>query len=255
VLVDQYLPKHAMPGDWDLEGLNKALESDFNVHVNVKSWLEQEPELEEPTLRERLGSEVQQAYEAKVSRIDAVLMRHIEKDVMLRTLDAHWRDHLAAMDYLRQGIHLRGYAQQDYRTEYKREAFQMFTAMLDRVKFETVTRLMQIEVRTQEEVDREEEERRRRLMRALQAQHAEAMSALAGGGEMPEEAAIPAAARAAMMGGGLRGLGGTDPHAAPPADPQGTFVRGERKIGRNEPCPCGSGKKYKHCHGALSSVE
>ena len=126
---------------------------------------------------------------AKVARIDAAIMRHIEKDVMLRTLDAHWRDHLAAMDYLRQGIHLRGYAQQDYRTEYKREAFQMFTAMLDRVKFETVTRLMQIEVRTQEEVDREEEERRRRLMRALQAQHAEAMSALAGGGEMPADAA------------------------------------------------------------------
>ncbi|MDE2051602.1 MAG: preprotein translocase subunit SecA, partial [Gammaproteobacteria bacterium] len=253
VLVDQYLPKHAMPSDWDLEGLSKALESDFNVRVDVKSWLEQEPELEEPALRERLAREVRQAYDAKVSRIDAVLMRHIEKDVMLRTLDAHWRDHLAAMDYLRQGIHLRGYAQQDYRTEYKREAFQMFTAMLDRVKFETVTRLMQIEVRTQEEVDREEEERRRRLMRALQAQHAEAMSALAGGGDMPEPPAAPASA--AVMGS--RARGGLETGAAPPLpqDSQGTFVRGERKIGRNEPCPCGSGKKYKHCHGALSSVE
>ena len=257
-LVDQYLPKHAMPSDWDLEGLSKALESDFNVRVNVKGWLEQEPELEEPALRERLAREVQQAYDAKVARIEADLMRHIEKDVMLRTLDAHWRDHLAAMDYLRQGIHLRGYAQQDYRTEYKREAFQMFTAMLDRVKFETVTRLMQIEVRTQEEVDREEEERRRRLMRALQAQHAEALSALAGGGEMPADpAAVPAAARAAMMGGGPRAHGGAEPAGMPQPlpDSQGTFVRGERKIGRNEPCPCGSGKKYKHCHGALSSVE
>jgi preprotein translocase subunit SecA len=253
VLVDQYLPKHAMPGDWDLEGLAKALDSDFNVRVDVKSWLEQEPDLEEPALRERLARDVQQAYDAKVSRIDPVLMRHIEKDVMLRTLDAHWRDHLAAMDYLRQGIHLRGYAQQDYRTEYKREAFQMFTAMLDRVKFETVTRLMQIEVRTQEEVDREEEERRRRLMRALQAQHAEAMSALSGAGEAPpEQPAIPAAAHAAMMGGGPRARGVEPP---PMPDSQGTFVRGERKIGRNEPCPCGSGKKYKHCHGALSSVE
>jgi preprotein translocase subunit SecA len=254
-LVDQYLPKHAMPSDWDLEGLSKSLQGDFNVRVDVKSWLEQEPELEEPALRERLTREVEQAYDAKVARIDAVLMRHIEKDVMLRTLDAHWRDHLAAMDYLRQGIHLRGYAQQDYRTEYKREAFQMFTAMLDRVKFETVTRLMQIEVRTQEEVDREEEERRRRLMRALQAQHAEALSALAGGGEMPADAAgaVPPA-HAAMMGG-ARARGGMEMPAAPPPDPQGTFVRGERKIGRNEPCPCGSGKKYKHCHGALSSVE
>ncbi len=257
-LVDQYLPKHAMPGDWDLAGLGKALEGDFNVRVDVKGWLDQEPELEEPALRERLAREVRQAYDAKVSRIDPDLMRHIEKDVMLRTLDAHWRDHLAAMDYLRQGIHLRGYAQQDYRTEYKREAFQMFTTMLDRVKFETVTRLMQIEVRTQEEVDREEEERRRRLMQALHAQHPEMLSALAGGGEMPADAAaaagVPAAARAAMMRGGPHALGEAEMPAAP-LESQGTFVRGERKIGRNEPCPCGSGKKYKHCHGALSSVE
>jgi len=256
-LVDQYLPKHAMPSDWDLDGLNKTLETDFNVRLNVKSWLDQEPELEEPALRARLVREVQQANDAKLSRIDPALMRHIEKDVMLRTLDAHWRDHLAAMDYLRQGIHLRGYAQQDYRTEYKREAFQMFTAMLDRVKFETVTRLMQIEVRTQEEVDREEEERRRRLMRALQAQHPEMTSALSGGGDMPDEAAAAAAARGAMMGTGQRSRGAREAPAAPqPApDAQGTFVRGERKVGRNEPCPCGSGKKYKHCHGALSSVE
>jgi preprotein translocase subunit SecA len=256
-LVDQYLPKHAMPGDWDLDGLTKALEGDFNVRVDVKGWLEREPELEEPALRERLAREVRQAYDLKVSRIEAELMRHIEKDVMLRTLDAHWRDHLAAMDYLRQGIHLRGYAQQDYRTEYKREAFQMFTAMLDRVKLETVTRLMQIEVRTQEEVEREEEERRRRLMQALSMQHAEAMSALAGGGDMPADPeGIPAAARTAMRGG-PRGYPEPEMPGAPaaPLESQGTFVRGERKIGRNEPCPCGSGKKYKHCHGALSSVE
>jgi preprotein translocase subunit SecA len=256
-LVDQYLPKHAMPSDWDLDGLGKALDTDFNVRVDVKSWLEQEPELEEPALRERLARDVQQAYETKVSRIDPVLMRHIEKDVMLRTLDAHWRDHLGAMDYLRQGIHLRGYAQQDYRTEYKREAFQMFTAMLDRVKFETVTRLMQIEVRTQEEVDREEEERRRRLMRALHAQHPEMLSALAGGGEMPADAEASPPLPSGMLRGGSRPRGGPDMPAAalPGPDAQGTFIRGERKIGRNEPCPCGSGKKYKHCHGALSSVE
>src|SRR6185437_13401917 len=101
--------------------------------------------------------------------------------LVLRTLDQHWRDHLAAMDYLRQGIHLRGYAQQDYRYEYKREAFQMFTAMLERVKFDTVSRLATVEVRTQAEIDREEAERRERLMRALQAQHAELDSVLGGG--------------------------------------------------------------------------
>jgi preprotein translocase subunit SecA len=176
-------------------------------------------------------------------------MRHVEKDVMLRMLDQHWRDHLAAMDYLRQGIHLRGYAQKDYRFEYKREAFELFAAMLDRVKFETVSLLTKIEVRTQEEIDREEEERRRRLMRALQAQHAEAHSPLAADGvEVPADSA---AAGAPLP----RAVSGPGPMPPPPADPQGTFVRGERKIGRNEPCPCGSGKKYKHCHGALSSVE
>jgi preprotein translocase subunit SecA len=165
---------------------------------------------------------------------------------MLRMLDQHWREHLAAMDYLRQGIHLRGYAQKDYRFEYKREAFELFAAMLERVKFETVTVLAKLEVRTQEAIDQEEEERRRRLMRALQAQHAEAASLLA-----PGVGAQPAQADAAPPG---MALGGPDALAAPSAEPS-PFVRVERKIGRNEPCPCGSGKKYKHCHGVLSSVQ
>ena len=239
-LVQQHLPPHAMPGDWDLEGLAKTVAEDFNVHVDPKTWLEQEPELEEAALRERLVRVVDEAYQAKGTLLDAPLMRHIEKDVMLRTLDSHWREHLAAMDYLRQGIHLVGYAQQDYRTEYKRKAFEMFTSMLDEVKFETVSTLMRIEVRTQEEVDREEEERRARLMRALQAQHAEAQL-FAGGADAAEQ---PAA-------GGMAGMAGT---ADLPLEPQSPFVRAERKVGRNEPCPCGSGKKYKHCHGTLSNV-
>ncbi len=188
-LVDQYLPKHAMPADWDLEGLATALQTDFNVRVDVKGWLEQEPELEEPALRARLGARRAEGVRGEgVPHRSGVDAPHREGRHV-----AHARCALArspgAMDYLRQGIHLRGYAQQDYRTEYKREAFQMFTAMLDRVKFETVTRLMQIEVRTQEEVEREEEERRRHLMRALSPQHAEALSALAGGAEVPPDAA------------------------------------------------------------------
>jgi preprotein translocase subunit SecA len=237
ILIDQFLPQHALASDWDLDGLTQALQRDFSVLVDPKAWLAAEPELEEAALRERLVRTVDDAYNAKAERLDAGLMRHLEKDVMLRTLDMHWRDHLAAMDYLRQGIHLRGYAQQDYRTEYKREAFAMFGAMLDQVKFETVSSLMKIEVRTQEEVDREEEERRARLMRALQAQHAEA-SVFAGGDEV---------AAAQMMGAGLS----ADALALESHTP---FVRAERKVGRNEPCPCGSGKKYKHCHGTLSSV-
>ena len=234
-LIDQFLPHHAMSSDWDLEGLAQAIQRDFGVVVDPKAWLAAEPELEEAGLRERLARTVDDAYNAKAERLDVELMRHIEKDVMLRTLDMHWRDHLAAMDYLRQGIHLRGYAQQDYRTEYKREAFGMFSAMLDQVKFETVSTLMKIEVRTQEEVDREEEERRARLMRALQAQHAEA-SVFAGGEE------VAAGQLGAMSEGGL------------PLESHTPFVRAERKVGRNEPCPCGSGKKYKHCHGTLSDL-
>jgi preprotein translocase subunit SecA len=149
------------------------------------------------------------------------------------------------MDYLRQGIHLRGYAQKDYRYEYKREAFELFTAMLGRVKYEVASMLAKVEVRTQEEIDREEAERRERLMRALQAQHAEAAGVLA-----PPPAAAPGGAgqapgvAAGAAAGGRQGADAGGAEATP-------FVREEPKVGRNEPCPCGSGRKYKQCHGAL----
>ena len=250
-LLDQHMPKHAASSDWDLQALADAVLRDFSVRVDPKSWLTQEPELEEQVLRERVVRAVNEAYDAKVARIGAPIMRHVEKDVMLRMLDQHWREHLAAMDYLRQGIHLRGYAQKDYRFEFKREAFELFSAMLDRIRFETSSLMAKIEVRTQEEIEREEEERRQRLMRALQAQHAEAASLLAAAEE--QQTAVAAGVRAST-GGTSQPRAGV--RAAPPApETAGTFVRGERKVGRNEPCPCGSGKKYKHCHGALSSVE
>jgi preprotein translocase subunit SecA len=253
-LLDQYLPRQAVPADWDLQGLAAAVLKDFNTRIDPKGWLEKEPELEEQALRERVVRAVHEAYDAKVARIGAPIMRHVEKQVMLQKLDQHWREHLAGMDYLRQGIHLRGYAQKDYRFEFKREAFELFAAMLERIKFETSSLMTTLEVRTQEEIEREEEERRRRLMRALQAQHAEAASALA----LAEEQAQAAAAARASAGAPSERRGVSAPAAAPPLPPQeaqGTFVRSERKVGRNEPCPCGSGKKYKHCHGALSSVE
>jgi preprotein translocase subunit SecA len=185
-------------------------------------------------------------------------MRHIESQVMLQKLDQHWREHLAGMDYLRQGIHLRGYAQKDYRFEFKREAFELFAAMLERIKFETASLMAHVEVRTQEQIDREEEERRARLMRALQAQHAEADSLLAGdagaeaAGALAQEPPGPATPLLPGMPAARAPRGAPAPVTA---DASGTFVRGERKVGRNEPCPCGSGKKFKHCHGALSSVE
>jgi preprotein translocase subunit SecA len=254
-LIDQYMPKNASSSDWDLNGLSEALAKDFNARVDVKSMVDADPDLDEAALRGRLVTAVSEAYDAKVARVGSAeggepIMRHVEKDVMLRMLDQHWREHLGAMDYLRQGIHLRGYAQKDYRFEYKREAFELFAAMLDRVKFETVTVLAKIEVRTQDEIDREEEERRLRLMRALQAQHEEAQSVLAI--ESPVEEP-PSRAQ-------FNPLGGARPAALPmPPAPDGdggpgTFVRSDRKVGRNEPCPCGSGKKYKNCHGALSGI-
>jgi preprotein translocase subunit SecA len=248
-LLDQYMPKQATPADWDLQGLAIAVSRDFSTRIDPHEWLTQEPELEEQALRERVLRAVNESYEAKVARTGAEIMRHVEKQVMLQKLDQHWREHLAAMDYLRQGIHLRGYAQKDYRFEFKREAFDMFAGMLERIKFETSSLMATLQVRTQEEIEREEEERRQKLMRALQAQHAEASSALT----VPEPQPVaPAVAPAA--GGGRRSAAAPQP--PPPApEPVGTFVRGERKVGRNEPCPCGSGKKYKHCHGALSSVE
>jgi preprotein translocase subunit SecA len=157
------------------------------------------------------------------------------------------------MDYLRQGIHLRGYAQKDYRFEYKREAYELFSAMLDRVKYDTASILTRVTVRDEAELAREEEQRQRRLMQALQAQHAEAQSLLAGSGEPaaaapPSPAGAPRAAAAGAAGAGaLPGLAGDGEGAAP-------FIRGVAKVGRNEPCPCGSGKKYKHCHGQLQQA-
>ncbi len=250
-LLDQYLPKQAASTDWDLDGLAEAVHRDFNTRVDLKGWLKKEPELEEQALRERVVRAVDEEYESKVARVGADAMRGAEKQVMLMKLDQHWREHLAGMDYLRQGIHLRGYAQKDPKFEFKREAFELFAAMLERIKFEVSALLAHVEPRTQEEIDREDEERRARLMRALQAQHAEAASLLTGAAAEDPGAGPGAAPGAGAVG--VRAARGAP--LPPPPDLAGTFVRSERKVGRNEPCPCGSGKKYKHCHGALSSVE
>jgi preprotein translocase subunit SecA len=244
-LIDQFVVPNSVPEDWNLDGLKDAFVRDLNLAVEPRAWLSQEPELEEAPLRARILETVRAAYQQKVERYGADIMRHIERDVVLRTLDQHWREHLAAMEYLKQGIHLRGYAQKDYRFEFKREAFELFSAMLDRVKFDTVSTLTKIEIRTQEQIDREEAERRERLMKALRAQHAE-LQPLLGGAELETEVAAAGAA-------GLAGLSGAaGPRPASAAEPAvAPFVRSDRKVGRNEPCPCGSGKKYKHCHGAL----
>ncbi|HPF26180.1 MAG TPA: preprotein translocase subunit SecA [Steroidobacteraceae bacterium] len=246
-VLDQYLPKNADPQSWDLDGLAAQIRKEFGATIEPKAWLSADAELVEHNLRERVIEAIDAYYAEKTQRVGVEIMRHVEKDVMLRTLDQQWREHLAAMDYLRQGIHLRGYAQKDYRFEYKREAFELFSAMLDRVKFETASTLATAEIRTEQEIEREEAQRRERLARALQAQHAEAASALSAGGDAAE----------APMPAPRQGAAGVLPGAARPTAPvveAGTFVRGERKVGRNEPCPCGSGKKFKHCHGALADA-
>ena len=254
--IDNHVSAHALPSDWDLEGLRGVLQRDFGIDLPFGEWRTAEPEIEEQKFRERVLAAVLASYDERVQRYGEPIMRHVERQMLLSTLDHQWRDHLAAMDYLRQGIHLRGYAQKDYRYEYKREAFEMFSALLDRVKYEVVSALSRVEVRTQEQVEREEAERRERLMQQLQAQHAEAMSVLEAPGEVPADAAPPEGAPPPP------GVSGGAPPARrlPPGGAQlgglaadTPFVRGDRKVGRNEPCPCGSGRKYKHCHGALAA--
>jgi preprotein translocase subunit SecA len=243
-ILDEHLPANVSHEEWNLAGLASSIAKNFSTQVDPVQWLKDQPELEESTLRGRVVGAIDAMYDAKVQRIGEPIMRHVEKDIMLKVLDQQWREHLGAMDYLRQGIHLRGYAQKDYRYEYKREAFELFAAMLDRIKFDTVTILatLDVQVKSPEQIEREEEARRERLNRALQAQHAEAASLAqlgAPGQEAPPQAPHPGSARA----------------PAPAQMPQQRPVRAAPKVGRNSPCPCGSGKKFKNCHGVLEGVE
>jgi preprotein translocase subunit SecA len=243
-ILDEYLPANQSHEEWNLDGLAQSIQKNFATQVDPKQWLKDQPDLEESVLRGRIIGAIDAMYDAKVQRIGAPIMRHVEKDIMLKVLDQQWRDHLGAMDYLRQGIHLRGYAQKDYRYEYKREAFELFAAMLERIKFDTVTILatLDVQVKSPEQIEREEEARRARLNRALQMQHAEAASLSqlgAPAGEPPQ--APPPGARGA-------------PPPVPPPQAQRP-VRAQPKVGRNQPCPCGSGKKFKNCHGVLEGVE
>jgi preprotein translocase subunit SecA len=231
-LISTFLPLGTLPEQWDIAGLTAALERDFTVRLDIRGWLDADTALDEQGLRKRIVEAIDAAYGQKVAQLGAPAMRYFEKAIMLQQLDVHWREHLAAMDYMRQGIHLRGYAQKNPKQEYKREAFELFSAMLDRIKFDTVTILSRLQVRSQEEIDREEEERRTRMARALQAQHAQAQSLTAPEETEPAQGPVSRAAE---------------------AQAQAPFVRGGRKIGRNETCPCGSGKKYKNCHGALGA--
>ena len=214
--IDAHIPPQSLEDMWDIEGLQERLKNDFDLELPIKEWLDKEPELHEETLRERIYETALDVYKRKEEVVGAEMMRHFEKGVMLQTLDSLWKEHLAAMDYLRQGIHLRGYAQKDPKQEYKRESFSMFAAMLESLKYEVISTLSKVQVRMPEEVEAMEQQRREEAERLAQMQQLSHQT----------DESEAAAAIAAQTG--------------------------DRKVGRNDPCPCGSGKKYKACHGRLS---
>lgn len=219
--ISGYIPPQSMIEQWDVEGLEHAMETDFRIRMPVQQWLDEDKSLHEESLREKIIGLLEEAYATKEANLgdEAHVMRQLEKHVMLATLDRLWKEHLANMDHLRQGIHLRGYAQKNPKQEYKREAFELFQTFLENVKLEVVRVLSTVELRRQEEVEELERQRRVAAERELTLQHADASAVTES--EQPVDA-------------------GNAP-----------FQRQERKVGRNEPCPCGSGKKYKHCHGQV----
>ncbi|KXZ37323.1 preprotein translocase subunit SecA [Vibrio alginolyticus] len=222
-VIDEYIPPQSLEDMWDVEGLQERLKADFDLDAPVKQWLEEDDKLYEEALREKIINLAVEVYKEKEEVVGAQVLRNFEKSVMLQTLDTLWKEHLAAMDHLRQGIHLRGYAQKNPKQEYKRESFELFEGLLEALKTDVITVLSRVRVQQQEEVERMEEQRRAQAeeaARRAQAQHAAAQNPLSEGEESEEGSSQP-------------------------------MVRDERKVGRNEPCPCGSGKKYKQCHGKI----
>ncbi|MCB1692172.1 MAG: preprotein translocase subunit SecA [Pseudomonadales bacterium] len=226
-LISDYVPPQSLEEQWDIAGLEQALHTEYNAHLPIQQWLDEDDQLHEETLREKIVGSVKGDYDKKAEAIGQGI-RIFEKQIMLRILDTLWKEHLAAMDYLRQGIHLRAYAQKQPKQEYKREAFELFEELLHNVKLEVIKTLARVRLQSEEDVEAVERQRREEEARAkLNFNHQEA-NALAGPGQQP----------------GAPDDSQGDDKAVP-------FVRRERKVGRNEPCPCGSGKKFKACHGQL----
>ena len=219
-VIDQYIPPQSIEEMWDIEGLELRLDREFGMKLPVKEWLETEKDLHEETLRERILNIAKEAYKAKEEIVGAETLRNFEKGIVLQTLDELWKEHLSAMDYLRKGIHLRSYGQKDPKNEYKKESFAMFTHMLDVLKTNVISVLSRIQVRSQEEV---EAERR---------QYAEALAQAEAAAEANANVQSDVAAEQ------------TD------GEPLSDEELADLNISRNDPCPCGSGKKYKHCHGS-----
>ncbi|MGZ8209111.1 MAG: preprotein translocase subunit SecA [Burkholderiales bacterium] len=225
--IDQHIPRESLEEQWDVAGLERTLDAELALKLPIHEWLEREPQLEEDAIRNRIVETAHKQYEEKIATVDLAAMRGYERALMLQSLDTHWREHLAALDHLRQGIHLRGYAQKNPTQEYKREAFELFSLLLETIKTDVTKTLMWVQIRSAEELQQVEEPE---LPTNVHYEHP-------------------------VFGDGTAGVSEADLQeegdVAVLEKPQ-PFTRAGQKIGRNEPCPCGSGKKYKHCHGKLT---
>ena len=222
-LVRQHVPAESLEEQWNLPALEAALLSDWQVAIGLAEQLKTEANLTDDDIIERVQAAVNETYRAKVERVGLETWTTFERSIMLQAIDTHWREHLSALDHLRQGIHLRGYAQKNPKQEYKREAFELFSDMLDRIRRDVIKILLTVRIQTPEEARAAQAEADQPHVQNLQFQHDDAQAG--------ETAASPPAA---------------------PAVAATTGPGGFARVGRNEPCPCGSGKKYKQCHGALS---
>ena len=220
-LISEYLPVGSLEEQWDVEGLSQTLENELGISSPVKQWLDEDEKVAEEEVREKIHQQVAKLFKEKEDRVGSEIMRRLEKDIMLKVLDNRWKEHLAAMDYLRQGIGLRGYAQKNPKQEYKREGFNMFQQMLEQIKYEAVSLIARAELPTLEEI--KAMEAAQQVPENIEYQHAQADDVLHPQQQLPED----------------------QPKQQP-------FKRTQKKLGRNEPCFCGSGKKFKHCHGKLS---
>lgn len=218
-LIDTHIPPQSMEDQWDLPGLSQRLLNDFQMDANIEKWMEDDHTIQSEQIKERLYQVCLDHYYEKERLVGVEVMSQFAKSIILQTLDNHWREHLAAMDYLRQGIHLRGYAQKDPKQEYKREAFMLFTQMLDTMKYDISRLLQSVEIQNEGDIGLIEEQRRAEQSQKMQFLHTDDSNPL---------------------------MYAEDEQEAPV-----TFRRTESKIGRNDPCPCGSTKKYKNCHGSL----
>ena len=257
-VVDAHIPPDSIEEMWDLQGLTSQLELMTGESFDVAQWLEEDPEIAIDAIKERIITSLEENYDAKAETAGAENLREFEKAIVLQKLDEHWKEHLAGMDYLRQSVGLRGYAQKNPKQEYKREAYELFMRMLDEYKTDVETLLSRVRVQDPAEVEaaQKQQAQQQQQAAAFEYRHADAESAYDQAEEEAAQASAGGRAQAAVAGAAAGAAVGataaaSDSAGTANAEPEQPFVRDGRKVGRNEPCPCGSGKKFKQCHGKL----